>query len=174
MFSRSQDRFKKLARNLDALANEDSRRLQREWEIQQLRRRAASELHALCSGFIDSMNQLVSSVRLDLSPEDFAPEAFQDPGMNIFQINVSGRVVQLTFQSTDLMESTLELRTPYTLEGSIRWFNQEMLERDDVKDHRLYYCLDKARNEWRFHDRRGNRLGVVDQEYLAAILEELV
>ena len=77
----------------------------------------------------------------------------------------------MLFRST--VTSTDDLRTPYTLEGSVRWFNQDLLERDDIKDHRLYYCLDKGRSLWRYYDARSHRTGPVDDEYLAALLEQL-
>jgi hypothetical protein len=111
---------------------------------------------------------------LELTPEEFQAEGHPETHVYLFQISVSGRVIQFTFRASTELEATEELRVPYTLEGSVRWFNQEMLARDDVKEHRLYYCLDKSGNEWRYVDVQTHRMRAVDDEYFAWLVEQLI
>lgn len=168
------DRLKKLARHLDRLAAQDREVVRREQEIQALRLGAAGALHALCSAFVSEVNSAVTAVQLEISPPEFPAETFQPSSTNLFQINISGRVIQLVFEGTEPLLTTENLRTPYTLEGAIRWFNQDMLSRDEIKDQQLFYCVDRRGNEWRYYDPRTHRSGTVDEDYLASILEQLV
>lgn len=167
------DRMRKLARALDALADRDRREVERRQAIEAIRRAAAQELHATCLNFISQMNQYLGSVRIELSPADYAPAYFHEDTPNLFQLNVNGRLIQITFQSTGPLTSTDRYRVPYTLEGFVNYFNQDLLDDDEVRDHRLFYCLEKSGNHWRFHDPRGNRHGLVDEDYLAMLLEKL-
>ena len=168
------DRLKKLARHLDALALRDGDRLRREAEIHATRRDAAARLHATCATLVRDVNEAISAVKLDMAPTEFPVNGFQGAGSTIFQIHVSGRVIQIMFQGTEPLVSTENLRIPYTIEGSIRWFNQEMLDHDEIKDHRLYFTVERGGNQWRFYDPSTHRSGVVDEEYLAGLLEQLV
>jgi hypothetical protein len=168
------DRLKKLAKHLDSLALRDQERIRREQEILAIRKNAAAALHESCAAFVREVNAAVTSVSLEMSPAELNGPGFQESGPNVFQINVNGRVIQFLFQGTEPLLTTENLRTPYTLEGSVRWFNQDMLERDEVKDHRLFCCIDRSRSEWRFYDPRTHRSGPVDDEYLASLLEQLV
>ncbi|MEZ5357102.1 MAG: hypothetical protein R2762_31055, partial [Bryobacteraceae bacterium] len=67
-----------------------------------------------------------------------------------------------------------ELRLPYTLEGAVRWFNQDMLERDEIRDHLLYFCMDRSQWAWRCYDSHSRKLEMIDENYLADRLEELL
>ena len=51
---------------------------------------------------------------------------------------------------------------------------EPMLARDDIKEHRLYYCLDKGGNEWRYVDVQTHRMRAVDDEYFAWLVEQLI
>ena len=168
------ERLKKLARHLDSLAVRDRDRIRREQKIETIRRAAAVRLYTLCADFVRDVNIAVTSVTLDMSPTEFSPDAFQESGANVFQINVSGRVIQFVFEGTESLLSTENLRVPYTLEGSIRWFNQDMLDRDEIKDTPLFCCVEGDSGEWRYYDSRTHRSGAIDDEYLAALLEQLV
>jgi hypothetical protein len=179
VFSRHQpppdDRLKKLANKLETLANRDSQRIEHERRIFALRREAAVDLHRVCVSFVAEMNRLLNAVSLDVTPETFTEDTYTDARVNLIQIHVSGRVIQFAFQATAHLEAREALRsTAYTLEGTVRWFNQDLLDRDDINEHRLYYCLDKARNEWRYLDPRSQRLGTVDNQYVAGLFEQLV
>ena len=68
--------------------------------------------------------------------------------------------------------------TPCTLTGnttgSVRCFNQPLIEQDLIREHLLFYCLEKGRNFWRYFDERTYHSGPVDEEYLTALLEQLL
>lgn len=139
-----------------------------------LRFHAAEELHAVCARFVESVNKLVTSMSLELTPPAFSIEGMDDFTVQLIQINAAGRVVQLTFHSTPELESTEEIKLPYTLEGETRWYNQDLLDHDDVNDHQLFFCNDRGTYAWRYYDPRAHKMGIVDEEYLAALLEDLV
>jgi hypothetical protein len=123
---------------------------------------------------VQQVNAAISTVKLEVSPPELIGPGYQDAGPNVFQINVNGRVIQFVFQGTEPLLTTENLRTPYTLEGAVQWFNQDMLERDEIRDHRLFCCVEQMTGDWRFYDARTHRSGPVDEEYLAALLEQLV
>ena len=54
-------RFRRLAQSIDVLAEKDESFLRHAREIAALRRSAATGLHAICSGFVGSVNRLLSS-----------------------------------------------------------------------------------------------------------------
>ena len=175
MFSRShEDRLKRLAQKLEQVAEKDRRRMEREEEMLALRQRAAEELHKLCADFVNSINALVTTVHLDLAPPVWETDTLKYNDINMIQINVSGRIVQLSFQITDTLEEKIDIRVPYTLHGAVRWFNQDLLERDEVRDDRLYYCIGRSDRGWRYVDSCSQKLGLVDQEYLTGIIEQLL
>lgn len=152
----------------------DRARLAREEELEALRRKAARELHEICAGFVRRINRLSDGVQLEISPPEFTVDGFGGTQVQLIQVMVSGRVIQFTFQATPEMESTEDIRFPYTLEGAIRWFNQDMLESDEVRDHLLYYCLERNNWGWRWFDVASRKLQFVDDDYLADRLEKLL
>lgn len=166
--------MKKLAESIDALAEKDEKLLQETRQIEELRRRAASDLHAICSRFVGEINGLVSKTPVEFTPAEYSPETFQEEGLNLLQINARGRIVQIEFEATDQLTSNESFRTPYILEGAIRCFNQELLDRSLIEAQSLFYCLEKKQNTWRFFDARTHRTGVFDQDYLIALMEQLV
>jgi hypothetical protein len=175
MFSRSsEERLKRLARSLDELAERDRKRIRHEEEMLLLRQAAGAELHRLCQDFVNQVNELVTAVKLDLSPPVWAPETLSYHQPNLFQINVNGRMIQLTFQVTDHLEEQVEIRAPYTLTGAVRWFNQELLDREEVHEDRLYYCIGRTVKGWRYIDSRSQKMGIVNLDYLIGLLEQLV
>jgi hypothetical protein len=175
MFSRShEERLRRLARNLEKLAEKDRERIKADEEFLALRQAAASELHQLLADFVAEVNALVTEVKLDLSPVRWLAGSLNYNEPNIFQINVSGRVIQVSFQVTDKLRERVEIRTDYTLVGSVRWFNQELLEREEVREDRLYYCVGRTDRGWRFVDARSQKMGVFGADYLAGLLEQLV
>src|SRR5574341_1327214 len=91
------ERLRKLAQGIEALVRKDEERLRREREIAELRRRAARELHAICAELVAALNRLLSATTVELSPAEFSEDWFRDPGVNVVQINVSGRLVLIAF-----------------------------------------------------------------------------
>jgi hypothetical protein len=168
------DRLRKLARSLDALARKDESYIRRAREIGSLRRQAAVELHGICGDFVRDLNQLLSEIELEFDPEEYGTESFQDTGINLFQINARGRILQIRFEATPELISTEDFRVPYILAGAVRCFNQQLLERDLIEEQSLFYTIERSRQHWRFFDARTYRSGMVDAEYLAGLMEQLV
>lgn len=167
------DRMRKLARALDLVAEKDRQELARQFALQQVRREAAAELHTICRRFVDELNSLTGQVKLDLSPAQFDAGHFQENSATLFQINLNGRLIQFTFRPTESMISTDNFRIPYTLEGHVGSFNQHMIEHDEIRDQRLFYCLERGINRWRYQEGGNGRNGFVDSDYIAALLERL-
>lgn len=170
----AQDRLKKLAHAIDTLVEQDTRLARRAQEVDELRGKAAIELHAICAAFVAGVNGLLTQTRVDLDPGTLNPEHFKANEPNLIQINVRGRILQIEFIAPDELISTEHFRVPYILEGAIRCFNQELLERDAVEEKLLFFCLEKTRRLWRFFDGRTYQTGLFNQEYLIQLMEELL
>ena len=57
--------------------------------------------------------------------------------------------------------STEDFRVPYTLEGSVRAFNQDLLNKDLIEEQLVFYTIEKTRSLWRFFDPRTYRSGTL-------------
>jgi hypothetical protein len=169
-----ENRLRRLAQNIDSLAEKDQAELERSREIFRLRRMAAIEIHSICAEFVASLNRLLSRAEVMLDPPVYGEEAFQEIGKNLLQINVRGRILQIEFSATAEMVSTEDFRIPYTLEGAVRAFNQELLEKDIIEEQLIYYTLEKEKKWWRFFDARTHRSGPFSQEYLLMLMEEII
>jgi len=167
-------RLKRLAKNIDALEDKDHQRLNHAREMADTRRKAATELHGICSGFVLAVNRLLSSGTVVLDPPDFPEEAFREDDGNLIQINASGRILQIHFSATKELISTEEFRIPYTIEGSVRAYNQDLLDKDVIEEQLLFYTVEKGKKMWRFFDARTYRSGPFDQEYLINMMEQLI
>jgi hypothetical protein len=167
-------RLRHLAENIEALTKKDELVLSRAREIVELRHLAVRELHAVCSDFVGSLNQLLSHPMVHLDPPELRPDGFREDAANLIQINVSGRLLQIEFKATAELISTEEFRVPYTLEGTVRAFNQKLLDQDLIEEQLLFYTLEHHRRMWRFFDARTYRSGPFDREYLVTLMEEIV
>lgn len=167
-------RLKRLARSIDALADRDQDLLNRVSEITALRLRAATEIHSICADFVVSLNGLLLREAVVLDPPDFSHGTFREEGRNLIQINVRGRILQIEFGSTPELVSTEDFRIPYTMDGSVRAYNRELLDKDVIEEQLLYYTLEKDHKWWRFFDPRTYRSGPFDQEYLVSLMEQLI
>jgi|HigsolmetaAR201D_1030396.scaffolds.fasta_scaffold15059_3 hypothetical protein len=169
-----EDRLRRLAERFDRLAEEDDWRIEQARAVDLTRRAGAQELYALCSHFVTEINRLVTRIRFELVPEEFPPEAFRDGSVNLIQINARGRLVQIAFEATEQLISTDLYRTPYILQGSVRWYNQELLESSGIEEEMLFYCMDgKSGSEWRFYNQRTHRSGRFDIDHLIQLMERL-
>ena len=99
-------------------------------------------------------------------------EMFRESGVNLMQVNAQGRIIQIAFEATPV--STDKFRIPYILEGELRAFNQEMLERTQIRSQALFFCLENARNTWRYVEWLHGRTGAFDRDQLVSLLERLV
>jgi hypothetical protein len=167
-------RLQRLAEKIDALSGKDEIRLRHFREMDALRRAAASDLHAICADFVNSVNRLLAGSELELDPRNFSEGAFQEETANLIQINVRGRILQVSFVATPELVSTEDFRIPYTLEGSVRAFNQELLDKDLIEEQLVFYTLEKEKKMWRFFDARTYRSGPFDQEYLISVMEQII
>jgi len=167
-------RLKRLAENIEALAEKDERFLRRAHEVAALRRAAAADLYAICADFVGSVNRLLKHQEVELDPDVYAADSFQDEALNLVQINVRGRILQISFLATPELISTEEFRVPYTLNGTVRAFNQELLDKDIIEEQLIFYTLENDKKMWRFFDARTYRSGPFDQEYLIGLMEQLL
>jgi hypothetical protein len=167
-------RLKRLAKSIDALAEKDEGFLRRGREIAALRQAAAADLYAICADFVGSVNRLLAHMEIELDPPTFGSSSFQEDLVNLVQINVRGRILQVAFSATPELVCTEDFRVPYTLQGTIRAFNQELLEKDIIEEQLIFYTLENHKKMWRFFDARTYRSGPFDQEYLIGLMEQLL
>lgn len=170
----NQIRLKRLAASIDALADKDQDLLSYAREMTGLRRRAAAELHSICAEFVMSVNRLLSRGEMILDPLTFPEEAFHEEGTHLLQINSRGRILQIEFEATPELVSTEDFRIPYTIQGAVRAFNQQLLEKDLIEEQLIFYTIEKDKKMWRFFDARTHRSGRFDQDYLIGVMEQLL
>jgi len=168
------DRIARLAKQIDSEIRKEQRLLMTEAEALALRRKGAADLHAICAGFAASVNQHLSLPALELTPSEYAPENFRESGMNLIQLNAQGRIIQIAFGATRETLSTEKFLIPYILEGEVRAFNQEMLQRVQIRSQSLFYCLEDNQNVWRYIEWLNGRTGVFGRDQLVSLLERLV
>lgn len=166
--------MKKLAGSIEKLTEKDEAVVRRAHDIIALRRGAAVELHSICAEFVHSLNRLLPAPEVELDPPEFNEQVFQEDLPNLFQINIRGRILQLEFEATGELISTEDFRIPYTMQGSVRAFNQALLDKDLIEEQLIFYTLEKEKKLWRFFDARTYRSGPLDQEYLICLMEELL
>jgi len=170
----SEERLKRLAAEIDRLADKDEDRLRRERETDAERRAAAAKLHAVCAGFVGDLNKLLNRAEVRLDPRDFAPDTHDPAISTLIQIHIQGRILQVAFVATPGLSSTEEFRIPYILEGSVRAFSQDMLDKDLIEEQLLFYTLEARGNLWRYFDTRTYRSGAFDREYLTLLMEKVL
>jgi hypothetical protein len=156
------------------LPAKDESSLSRTREIGAIRFAAALELHTICQDFVSSLNRLLSNGELALDPTEFTAASFQAEAINLFQIGVRGRILQVAFGATPELLSTEDFRVPYTLAGSVRAFNQELLDQEIIEEQLIFYTVENQSKMWRFFDPRTYRSGTFDQEYLVSVMEQLI
>jgi hypothetical protein len=167
-------RLKRLAESIDGLAEKDEGSLRQAREVRTLRRAAAAELFGICSNFVTEVNGLLSRGEVILDPSEFSEGAFQEESANLIQMNVRGRILQVEFEATLELVSTEDFRIPYTLQGFVRAFNQELLDKDIIEEQLIFYTWEKQKRMWRYFDARTYRSGAFDQEYLVSLMEQLI
>ncbi|MCS7027008.1 MAG: hypothetical protein NZV14_19610 [Bryobacteraceae bacterium] len=167
-------RLQRLARKLDAIPAKDAERLAQAQEIERKQLEAAQQLHQLCADFVTSLNNLLSQMKVEFTPPNSpTSELYSRPGA-LFQINASGRIIQITFQAKESKASTEHFRIPYILEGRICSFNPELLDRQEVFEQQIFYCLDGAGDHWRYYNPRTRSSGPLTRDFLIETLEQLL
>jgi len=167
-------RLQRLAQKIDALAEKDERMLEHARQVRATRLAAAEEIYRHCASFVDAVNSKMQKGAVVLDPPSYAAADFLEDSANLIQMNVRGRILQVEFQSTPELVSTEEFRVPYTLQGFVRGFNQELLDRNRMEEQLLFYTLEKPKPIWRFFDARTYRSGPFGIEYLIGLMEQLV
>jgi hypothetical protein len=167
-------RLDRLAARVQALAEEDSRQIHRAGEMAGMRRNAAAELHGICASLAAELNRRIPIPVVEVDPDPYDGSTFNEDGVNLIQLNIRGRLLQFEFEATQDLVSTEDFRVPYTLSGSIRCFNQELLLRNTIDEHLMFYCLEKKVRQWRFFDPRTYRSGPLGRDYLTSLLEQLI
>ena len=167
-------RWKRLASRIDDLAEKDERYLRHARDIAATRLAAAAELYSVCRSFVDSINRYTTRGEVLLDPPEFSSASFREDGVNLVQINVRGRLLQIEYSAAPGLVSTEDFRVPYTLAGSVRAFNQEHLDKDHIEEQLLFYTVEHHLKMWRFFDPRTYRSGPFDHEYLVSVMEQLV
>jgi hypothetical protein len=165
-------RFKKLAASIEALAQKDEAAEAHAREVAAMRSAAAAEIYAICVEFVSGLNRLLPRPEVTIDPVEAAP--LEQRSHCLIQINVRGRILQIEYDRTPELVSTEEFRVPYTLAGSVRAFNQELLEKDLIEEQLIFFTLEKHRRMWRFFDPRTYRSGPLDRDYLVALMEQLI
>jgi len=173
-FKTADARLRRLAQAIEGLAKKDEATLRRAREIDMARQRAAAELFIVCDGFVDALNRLLAEPLVVLDPPSFPPERFRDDAPNLIQINIRGRILQAAFEATPDLLSTEDFRIPYTLSGSVRAFNQALLEKDLIEEQLIFYTIERHRSMWRYFDARTYRSGALDRDYLVSLMDQLL
>ena len=120
------------------------------------------------------MNGLLTRTELVLDPPEFTDGEYLDSDQNFFQIHVRGRVLLLAFGPSEHSVSTENFREPYTLEGTVRCFNQDLLEHNSIEEQLIFYCRSVKECGWRYSNPRTHQAGDLDEEYLVTLFSLLV
>lgn len=56
----------------------------------------------------------------------------------------------------------------------MRAYNQEMLERTQVRSQALFFCLEEKRNTWHYFEWIHGRTGIFGRDQMVKLLESLV
>jgi hypothetical protein len=166
------DRIAGLVRQIEA-AKKRERVAMTAGQLGALQRQGASELHSICARFIESVNSRLSGAVIELSPATYEPGMFRPSGTNLFQVGSDGREIHIAFQAARELASTEKFLIPYVLEGEVRAFNQQMLERFEVRSRLVFYCLEEDGASWRFFDWRTRHTGLFGEDLLLTLMEGL-
>lgn len=172
--SAAEQRLQKLARKLDAIPAQDAERIALAQEIERKQHAAAAELHQMCAAFVASLNDVLSEMTVDFTPAEYSSAYLDTPNGSLFQINASGRIIQISLACKETTVSTEHFRVPYILEGRIRSFNQDLLDRQEIYEYQIFYCVDKAEDSWRYFDSRTRTSGRISTDFLIDTLDQVV
>jgi hypothetical protein len=168
------DRLTRLAKAIEAIGETDRKLIAKSTQVDLLRLRGAVDLHRICSAFVDKVNGKLPERAILLDPPSFAEESYNEEGLNLFQINLHGRILQLEFGPTADLDEDDDFRLPYVLRGSVRSFNQDLLDQGGIDEQMIFYCPTNDGAFWYFSDGRTYRSGRVAENYLVSELERLL
>ena len=169
-----ESRLKRLAKKLDELPAKDEERIRLIREMEMRQRSGAMQLHELCRDLVQTLNGMLKKLRIEFTPEVYNPAEIESDSGMIFQINASGRVLQLALAPPESDLSTEHFRIPYVLRGAVRSFNQEWLDRQEIQETAIFYCRDRGEFSWLYVEPRNRKTGPVDRNFLIDVIEELL
>jgi len=168
------DRLTRLAKAIESIGETDRKLIAQSTQVDRLRLEGAVELHRICSAFVDKVNDKLPEPAIQLDPRSFSEANYSDGGINLFQINLRGRVLQIEFRSTTDLYEDDDFRLPYVLRGAVRSFNQDQLDQGSIEEQMIFYCPRNDTADWHFSDGRTYRSGRVGENYLVAEMERLL
>ena len=171
---RRPDPLARLANSIEAVGERDRKLVDESARVDRLRTEGAVALYAVCRRFVDALNGRLSEPALLLDPTEYSAGYYHDGGPNLFQINLRGRLLQIEFTATEELYSTEEFRHPYVLQGAIRSFNQELLDRNTLDEQAIFYCPKDGAAHWYYFDRRTRGAGLVTPDFFAAQMQRLI
>jgi len=168
------DRLTRLAKAIEAIGERDRKVIDESARVDRLRARGAVDLYGICRAFVDKVNGRLSEEGVLLNPPSFVEGNYNDGGANLLQINLRGRLLQIEFAATGELYERDDFRWPYVLRGTVRSFNQALLDRNNLDEQLIFYCPGDAGAVWYFFDPRTYRSGRVAEDYLISELERLL
>jgi hypothetical protein len=169
-----QDRLGRLAKAIEAIAEQDEKLLNESETVDRLREEGAAAIYKICRNFVDELNRRLSQPVLVLDPPEWNAGNFSDSRPNLLQISLRGRLLQFEFEATDEPYSSEDFRYKYVLRGGVRSFNQNLLENDTVDEQQIFFCPHETGAHWHYFDPRTYRTGTLSMDYLAGELERLL
>lgn len=164
----------RLAKAIESLAEADRKLIDESTRVDRLRSRGALDLYCICRSFVDKVNGRLAEPAILLDPPAFEEGNYNDGGLNLFQINLRGRILQIEFGPTAELYESDDFREPYVLRGAVRSFNQDLLEHGSIGEQTIFYCPRNGAAFWHYSDGRTYRTGKVAEDYLVAELERLL
>ncbi len=168
------NRIARLAKQLGDDIRKEQHLLLTDSKVLELRRQGASQLYSICADFAASVDRFLTPPVLEIAPSTYDPEVFRNSGANLIQLNARGRIIQLAFESTRARFSTDKFLIPYILEGEVRAYNQEMLERTQVRSQALFFCVEDSQTTWHYYEWVSGRTGAFGREQLVNLMERIV
>lgn len=168
------DRLARLAQAIELLGDHDRDLVDRSSRVDNLRVRGATELHSICRTFIAALNGKLSLPSVVLDPGEYSADSYNDGVPGLFQINLRGRLLQIEFEATEELYSREDFRRPYVLFGSVRSFNQDLLDHNTIGEKAIFYCPESDAGSWYYFDSRTYRTGLLTQDFLVAELHQLL
>jgi len=167
-------RIRKLAHRIEELRLKDVEVQQLRQQILEARRKAVQRLWETCRSFASQLNAFAAEDKLDLSPSE-PPADCRDEQPIELMLNVRGRVLLVALRAPANLISSDNFRKAYILEGDVRFFNQELLESDRVEEHSVFFCPGEGQDgDWLFWNVRTYKSGLVDEDYFASLLEQIL
>jgi hypothetical protein len=168
------DRLTRLANAIEALGETDRKLIAEGSEVDRLRMRGALDLHRVCRTFVEKVNGQLREPAILLDPPSYSEGNYNDEGLNLFQINLRGRLLQIEFGPTLQLYEDDDFRWPYVLRGAVRSFNQDLLDQSSIDEQMIFYCPKNDTAFWHYFDGRTYRSGRVTESYLVSEMERLL